>query len=632
MTGGGPAPTLSGDDSAGSLRDDTVVAADTVSGPADGAVSEDLPSPQDEAVTGEGDGEGDGDGDGDGPDHDAGDPQDQDQDQDKVKARGPVRRVAGYVLTALAGVLVFFALVSPDQISHLTPRAFVRVPVEGLLGIVLVLILPARVRRVPVRGLVAVFGGLVLGLLTLLKFLDMGYYEALARPFDPVLDWTLLADAQDYVQRSLGRTGATIVTIIAVVLAVATFVLMALSALRLSRVFARHQTASSRGVAVFGLIWVICALLGVHILPGLPVASKSFAAMGYREAATFQVGLKDQSAFDALASVDAYRDTPGSALLTGLRGKDVVLAFVESYGRVAVEDPVLGPQINAMLDAGTRQLDAAGFASRSGFLTSSTAGGASWLAHSTLLSGLWIDNQQRYRNLVASDRLTLGTAFRRAGWRTIGVAPAVTKNWPEGYFFGYDKIYAAKDLDYHGPHFSYSNMPDQFTIGAFQRDERAKPGHRPVMAELDLLSSHSPWAPLPKLIDWNAIGDGSIFNPQPAAGAQPDVVWRDTNRVRAEYAHSIEYSVSTLISYVQTYGDDNLVLVFVGDHQPAPIIAGEGATHDVPITIVARDPAVLDKISGWGWQPGLRPSPTAPLWRMDTFRDRFLAAYGPSNN
>jgi hypothetical protein len=136
---------------------------------------------------------------------------------------------------------------------------------------------------------------------------------------------------------------------------------------------------------------------------------------------------------------------------------------------------------------------------------------------------------------------------------------------------------------------------------------------------------------VPKFIDWNAIGDGSVFNPQPAAGAQPEDVWRDTNRVRAEYAHSIEYTVSTLISYVQRYGDDNLVLVFVGDHQPAPIITGEGATRDVPITIVARDPAVLDKISSWGWQPGLRPSPTAPLWRMDTFRDRFLAAYGPTH-
>jgi len=80
---------------------------------------------------------------------------------------------------------------------------------------------------------------------------------------------------------------------------------------------------------------------------------------------------------------------------------------------------------------------------------------------------------------------------------------------------------------------------------------------------------------------------------------------------------------------VQTYGDDNLVLVFLGDHQPAPTVAGENASRDVPITIVARDRAVLDRTSGWGWQDGLKPGPQAPVWRMDAFRDRFMAAFGP---
>jgi hypothetical protein len=91
----------------------------------------------------------------------------------------------------------------------------------------------------------------------------------------------------------------------------------------------------------------------------------------------------------------------------------------------------------------------------------------------------------------------------------------------------------------------------------------------------------------------------------------------------------VEYSLSSLISYVETYGDENLVLVFLGDHQPAPVITGEGASHDVPITIVAKDPKVLDQISGWGWQDGLNPAPDAPVWPMESFRDRFLGAFSP---
>jgi hypothetical protein len=36
----------------------------------------------------------------------------------------------------------------------------------------------------------------------------------------------------------------------------------------------------------------------------------------------------------------------------------------------------------------------------------------------------------------------------------------------------------------------------------------------------------------------------------------------------------------------------------------------------------------MDRITGWGWQDGMTPGPDAPVWRMDDFRDRFLAAFG----
>jgi hypothetical protein len=111
-------------------------------------------------------------------------------------------------------------------------------------------------------------------------------------------------------------------------------------------------------------------------------------------------------------------------------------------------------------------------------------------------------------------------------------------------------------------------------------------------------------------------------------GDQPADLYRDRARIRPAYGRSIAYSLDTLVSYLETYGDDDLVLVFLGDHQPAPIITGEGASRDVPITIVARDRAVMDRISGWGWQDGLKPGPDAPVWRMNAFRDRFLTAFG----
>src|SRR5690606_10549147 len=73
-------------------------------------------------------------------------------------ARERVRLVAARVVTGLALALVLFALVAPSQLGYLTPEAFLRIPVEGLLGLALLLVLPPRPRRV-----VAVAAGLALG-------------------------------------------------------------------------------------------------------------------------------------------------------------------------------------------------------------------------------------------------------------------------------------------------------------------------------------------------------------------------------------------------------------------------------------------------------------------------------------
>jgi hypothetical protein len=342
--------------------------------------------------------------------------------------------------------------------------------------------------------------------------------------------------------------------------------------------------------------------------------------------------LRDQREFARAAQSDPVRSAPAADLLTGLRGKDVLLVFVESYGRVAVEGSSFAPGVNEVLDSGTRQLERAGFASRSAYLTSPTFGAVSWLAHSTLQSGLWVNSQQRYDHLVTSPRLTLTGLFGRAGWRTVADVPANNRDWPQGEFYDYDHVYDSRNVGYQGPRFGYPTMPDQYTLDAFHRLELAPANRGPVMAEIDLITSHAPWSRTPRMISQSEVGDGSAYDGMPAQLPSETDIWPSPKRVRAAYGDSIEYSLKALTSFLTTYGDKDLVVVMLGDHQPATIVSGEDAGHDVPISIVARDPAVLDRISGWDWTEGLRPGSDAPVWRMDTFRDRFLAAYGKSGH
>jgi hypothetical protein len=527
--------------------------------------------------------------------------------------------------TVLAAVLVFVVLLVPNRLDQLTVQSFLRLPVEAIVLAAVLPVLPSRARRITAAVL-----GVFVGLTAVLKCLDMGFRETLARPFDLVFDWVLLADAADFLKDSLGRTGEVLAVIGVILATVALLVLSALAMTRLANVLARHRPLALRTTLVLGVVWILCFTLGVQSGGGLTLATKGYTQYLSNRVQYVRDGLGDAEVFEKQLAVDAYAKTPSDQLLTGLRGKDVMFTFIESYGRVAIDDPKMGPKIDATLREGDARLKAAGFSARSGWLKSPVTGAGSWLAHSTFLSGLWVKNQQRYRTLTTSDRPTLTSYFQKTGaWRTVGIVPGVRKAWPEGDYFGLDHIYDSEHLGYQGPYFSWSPVPDQFSLEAFQRLEHGKKDRDPIMAEIILASSHNPWSPIPRMLDWDELGDGSVFDGIEKEGTDPTQVWKKPERVRTEYRRAIEYSVQSLTEWVERYGTDDTVLVFLGDHQPVPTVTGGDTDKDVPITIVARDPKVLERVEGWNWTPGLKPADDAPEWGMDRFRDRFLEAYGP---
>ncbi|RYP88594.1 sulfatase [Nocardioides guangzhouensis] len=543
------------------------------------------------------------------------------------RPRPGARAVGANLLTALAGLLVLAALTTPDRLQDLRPAAYLRLPLEALVYLAVVLALPPRLARL--RTALAVVAGLVLGLAAVSRVLDMGFLEALNRPFDPLIDWHYAGALVETLRSSAGDRLGTTLLVVAVVAVVALLVLLPLAVLRLTRVAVRRRRATSRVVAGLASLWLVLALLQVGG-PAGTLATSQTAGYVYGQVSRIPTQLRDQREFEQAARDDPLRDVPAHRLLTGLRGKDVLFVFVESYGRVAVEGSSFSPGVDAVLAQGDEQLRRAGFTSRSAYLTSPTFGALSWLAHVTLQTGLWADSQPRYDVLVTSRRLTLSRIFGRAGWRTVADVPANTRDWPQGAFYGYDHVYDSRNVGYRGPRFGYPTMPDQFTLDAFHRLELAPRPRRPVMAEIDLITSHAPWSRTPRMIPPSAVGDGSVYEGMPETLPSETDIWPSPSRVRQAYGAAIEYSLRSLVSFVTTYGDDDLVLVVLGDHQPATIVSGEDAGHDVPVSIIARDPSVLRAVRHWGWAPGLRPASDAPVWRMDRFRDRFLAAYGAS--
>jgi hypothetical protein len=459
--------------------------------------------------------------------------------------------------------------------------------------------------------------------------LDLAFRWALDRPFDPLVDWRYADELVALVRDSTGRLlGPVLLAALALVVA-GLLVGLPLAVRRLTLAVSSHRPQARRVVAVVVAGWLVVGLSGAHGGRFPPLASAGTASYAWAQVARVPGELRERAAFARATRADPMADVPAHRLLTRLRGKDVLVVFVESYGEVALKDPSLAPGVDAVLDRGAARLGRKGFAARSSWLTSPTFGALSWLAHATLQTGLWTDSQDRHDLLLDSPRLSLSRLFGEAGWRTVASVPANTRDWPEGDFYGFDHVYDSRNVGYRGPRFGYPTMPDQFTLEAFWRHELAAADRRPVMAEIDLISSHAPWSRTPRTVPRRLVGDGSVFDGMPEQLPSEPEIWVSPQRVRAAYGAALEYSLQSVVDFVAAHGDDDLVVVVLGDHQPATIVSGADAGRDVPVTVLARDPAVLRRIDGWGWDDGLRPGATAPVWRMDAFRDAFLAAYGP---
>ena len=522
------------------------------------------------------------------------------------------------LLSALAALaLVTAVLVQPDRPGPLAPLAFL--PLELPLLLVLLIAAPPRLRG-PLRTLLTV----LLTAMAVLKLADLGVQVAYLRPFNPMLDGELVPAAWRLGSGAVG-------TPIALAAAAALFATLALLAAALwwaTGRLARLAPSHPRWLGALALPLAALVVLGARPDPPLPLEADT-SRIAWEHARDAWTARADLATFRAEAAGDPFAALPPEAILPALRGTDVFVIFVESYGRSAFTNPLYAPTVTAALHDGETALAAKGLAMRSAWLTAPMVGGQSWLAHASILSGLWIDNQGRYRALLASPRRTLLHLAHAAGWQTAAVMPAITLAWPEAGYFGYDRILAAADLGYRGLPFNWVTMPDQFTLASFQRQLLDPAPRAPVFAEIALISSHAPWTPIPPLLPWDAIGDGTVFDRYATAGDPPDVVWRDNDRVREQYRQSLDYTLRVVTGFAARLAAHPPLFVVLGDHQPAAFVSGDPVSHDVPVHLIGS-PATLAHLDAWGFTPGLVPAPDAPVWGMDAFRDRFLQAFGTS--
>ncbi len=523
----------------------------------------------------------------------------------------------------LAGLVFHLVLIQPNHPAAMTWEALLVLPLElpaVLLG--LMVVGNGRLSTLIRIALVA-----VLTLIVVLKTADYVMFTSLNRGFNPVADLPLVASLVHLTAGSMGLALASLAVIGSLVATVivaaalwwASGVWTTISAKRAPLRLAAIGTVLFTGIAIAE----VGHAMRYWTLPIQPPGAAFTARVGVERVQMVQTTLAELRAFRLAAANDPYADI--DTLLDHI-DRDVIILFVESYGRTSFDTPFYADLHRETLNTAQDDLEALGLSMASSFLTSPTQGGQSWLAHATFANGLWIDSQASYGAALASGRETLFHIAARSGFQTAAVMPQITLDWPESQFMGFDTVLAASDLGYRGERFNWVTMPDQFTLTALDRRLRdGRSDDERLFVQVALGSSHAPWVPVPDLVDWDAVGDGRIFNAMAASGDSPDVVWRDRDRVRAQYRLSIDYALQTVFSYTALHADESALMIVVGDHQAASFVALDERA-DVPIHIIGPQ-HLVDRMIDVGFSPGLIPTPQAPVLSMDHMRHLLLEAF-----
>jgi hypothetical protein len=163
----------------------------------------------------------------------------------------------------------------------------------------------------------------------------------------------------------------------------------------------------------------------------------------------------------------------------------------------------------------------------SAFISSPTYGGASDLAHLSVLSGIDLSNPMRHDLLLTTERPTLSTLFRANGYRVFGLYPALFWEWPERAYYGFDEFLASRELDYRGPPLGYWKIPDQFALARFEQLHPRGPDAPPRFVFFPTITCHFPFSPVPPYQpDWQRVLGDKPFDAAELARAESEqVAW-----------------------------------------------------------------------------------------------------------
>lgn len=295
---------------------------------------------------------------------------------------------------------------------------------------------------------------------------------------------------------------------------------------------------------------------------------------------------------------------------------DIYLIFVESYGSVLYKRGDYRAAYTNLLTELQAQLNRQGWHAATALSESPTWGGGSWMAYTTFLFGLRIDNQPQYLALLNKYQVEsypdLGHYLRAQGYYYAWVS-ALSGELDEQTWYKYVRLMGVDqwlrfhDLKFHGRMYGWGPAPpDQYTLN-YAVEQLHKQTKQPLFFVTITQNSHFPWGPQPSVVD-----DWRTLNQAPPLVSPASDLADQTADKHQEYLAAAEYQLHMLVDFILHNGKANSLFILIGDHQP-PQVAGHFDGWDTPMHVISQDQILLNNLAHYGFSPGLRVQTVKPV-------------------
>jgi hypothetical protein len=310
---------------------------------------------------------------------------------------------------------------------------------------------------------------------------------------------------------------------------------------------------------------------------------------------------------------------------------NVFVIVIESYGRILLDEiNHLDNTYKDRIAIEEKLLEESGFYCTSGLAKSPVAGAGSWIAYSSFLFGINMDNQMLYDSCFSSEPMQeynhLFRFLKKNGYKNYRIN-AVGKGFDgiavpwDAYtkFYGVDEWIHFKDMNYKGQMYGFGPAPpDQYILHkSLQKIEEQDV--QPYSFFLLTQNSHSPFYSLPQFEeDWqdcNRAPDkvdekGAKFISIPKLG---------------NYFKAIDYELQTVFQFIKAQDGNNVFIIF-GDHQP-PVFDEAKKGNETPIHIISKDVNFLNEWEKQGFTSGLMPDPKGKFFNFEGMLSLFIRAF-----